>query len=120
MVAEVIDSGVLEDESIFIENRRSAFIDLVQFALMVCGGETPREPSQPAGEGELAFFDVEYMRAHRLYEQYRDLPCVDAYFRSRKSGERVDLDGGIRSYIEKRYPNSRDTQAVLDIKSVIE
>lgn len=120
MVAEVVDSGVLEDESIFIENRRLAFIDLVQFALMVCGGGAPREPSPPSGEGKSGFFNVEYWAAHRLYEQYRDIPCVEAYFCPRKSGGRIDLDGGIRSYIEKRYPNSRDTQAVFDIKSVIE
>lgn len=120
MVDEVLRSNILADETIFVGNRKSAFIDVIQFALMVCEGRPPQDPALHSDGEKLNIFNVEYSAASREYEKYVDVPCVDEYFRPRVSGERLDLGSGIRRYIEKRYPNSEDTQAVYEIASSIE
>lgn len=118
-VGELLELDVFHDDEIYLANRKAAFIDLVEFALLVCSGRAPKQGDVSERKDLKHWNDPEYWHACSLYERYLEVPSVEAYFKPRRNDVCIDLDGDVRKYIAIRYPNSEDTQSVLDLKAAM-
>ena len=118
-VDELVGLDVFRDGEIYLANRKAAFVDLVEFALLVCDGRAPKQEGVLERKELRHWNDPEYWHACSLYERYLEVPSVEAYFQPRRNHVCIDLEGDVRKYITIRYPNSEDTQSVLDIKAAM-
>lgn len=118
-VDELVGLDVFRDNEIYLANRKAAFVDLVEFALLVCDGRAPKREGVSERKELRHWNDPEYWHACSLYERYLEVPSVEAYFQPRRNRVCIDLEGDVRKYIAIRYPNSEDTQSVLDIKAAM-
>ena len=118
-VDELVGLDVFRDNEIYLANRKAAFVDLVEFALLVCDGRVPKQEGASERKELKYWNDPEYWHARSLYERYLEVPSVEAYFKARRNGVCIDLEGDVRKYIAIRYPNSEDTQSVLDLKAAM-
>lgn len=118
-VDELVGLDVFRDNGIYLANRKAAFVDLVEFALLVCDGRVPKQEGASERKELKYWNDPEYWHARSLYERYLEVPSVEAYFKPRRNDVCIDLEGDVRKYIAIRYPNSEDTQSVLDLKAAM-
>lgn len=117
-VCELVKASVLLDPSVCCASLRFALIDMLEFVLMVCQGKGPEKPVVPEGDGNRKF-SVELWQAEQEYSRYSELPCIDAFFCSHKGDVEVDVDGDLRSYLVKRYPNSDAAQVIQELTSMM-
>lgn len=117
-VCELVKASVLLDPSVYCASLRFALIDMLEFVLMVCQGEGPEKPVVPEGDGNRKF-SVELWQAEQEYARYLELPCIDAFFCSSKGDVEVDVDGDVRAYLGKRYPNSDAAQVIQELTSMM-
>lgn len=120
LVSDLVRLDVFCDDSIYVGNRRSAFVDLVQFALMVCDGNPPEPPRPLDSEERVNYLDGEKWRMQQRYESYLDARFVEQYFRPRMGVGEVDLDRGVRQYIGNRYSESEGSYVIKSIKRAID
>lgn len=120
LVSDLVRLDVFCDDSIYVGNRRSAFVDLVQFALMVCDGNPPEPPRPLDSEERVNYLDGEKWRMRQRYESYLDARFVEQYFRPRMGVGEVDLDRGVRQYIGNRYSESEGSYVIKSIKRAID
>lgn len=120
LVSDLVRLDVFCDDSIYVGNRRSAFVDLVQFALMVCDGNTPEPPRPLDSEERVNYLDGEKWRMQQRYESYLDARFVEQYFRPRMGVGEMDLDRGVRQYIGNRYSESEGSYVIKSIKRAID
>ena len=120
LVSDLVRLDVFCDDSIYVGNRRSAFVDLVQFALMVCDGNPPEPPRPLDSEERVNYLDGEKWRMQQRYESYLDARFVEQYFRPRMGVGEMDLDRGVRQYIGNRYSESEGSYVIKSIKRAID
>ena len=120
LVSDLVRLDVFCDDSIYVGNRRSAFVDLVQFALMVCDGNPPEPPRPLDSEERVNYLDGEKWRTQQRYESYLDARFVEQYFRPRMGVGEMDLDRGVRQYIGNRYSESEGSYVIKSIKRAID
>ena len=120
LVSDLVRLDVFCDDSIYVVNRRSAFVDLVQFALMVCDGNPPEPPRPLDSEERVNYLDGEKWRMQQRYESYLDARFVEQYFRPRMGVGEMDLDRGVRQYIGNRYSESEGSYVIKSIKRAID
>mgnify|MGYP002886581481 FL=1 len=120
LVSDLVRLDVFCDDSIYVGNRRSAFVDLVQFALMVCDGNPPEPPRPLDSEERVNYLDGEKWRMQQRYESYLDARFVEQYFRPRMGVGDMDLDRGVRQYIGNRYSESEGSYVIKSIKRAID
>lgn len=120
LVSDLVRLDVFCDDSIYVGNRRSAFVDLVQFALMVCDGNPPEPPRPLDSEERVNYLDGEKWRMQQRYESYLDARFVEQYFRPRMGVGEVDLDRGVRQYIGNRYSESEGSYVIKSIERAID
>lgn len=120
LVSDLVRLDVFCDDSIYVGNRRSAFVDLVQFALMVCDGNPPEPPRPLDGEERVNYLDGEKWRMRQRYEFYLDAQFVEQYFRPRMGVGDMDLDRGVRQYIGNRYSESEGSDVIKSMKHAID
>ena len=120
LVSDLVRLDVFCDDSIYVGNRRSAFVDLVQFALMVCDGNPPEPPRPLDSEERVNYLDGEKWRMQQWYESYLDARFVEQYFRPRMGVGEMDLDRGVRQYIGNRYSESEGSYVIKSIKRAID
>ena len=120
LVSDLVWLDVFCDDSIYVGNRRSAFVDLVQFALMVCDGNPPEPPRPLDSEERVNYLDGEKWRMQQRYESYLDARFVEQYFRPRMGVGEMDLDRGVRQYIGNRYSESEGSYVIKSIKRAID
>lgn len=120
LVSDLVRLDVFCDDSIYVGNRRSAFVDLVQFALMVCDGNPPEPPRPLDSEERVNYLDGEKWRMRQRYESYLDARFVEQYFRPRMGVGEMDLDRGVRQYIGNRYSESEGSYVIKSIKRAID
>ena len=120
LVSDLLCLDVFRDDSIYVNNRKNALIDIVQLALMLCDGNVPQPPQSSDGEGKVDYFGGEKWRMQQQYEFYLDLRFVEQYFRPRAEVQRVDLESAVRHYIGAKYSETAASHAVLAIKSAID
>lgn len=120
LVSDLVRLDVFCDDSIYVGNRRSAFVDLVQFALMVCDGNPPEPPRPLDGEERVNYLDGEKWRMQQRYEFYLDAQFVEQYFRPRMGVGDMDLDRGVRQYIGNRYSESEGSYVIKSMKHAID
>lgn len=120
LVSDLVRLDVFCDDSIYVGNRRSAFVDLVQFALMVCDGNPPEPPRPLDSEERVNYLDGEKWRMQQRYESYLDARFVEQYFRPRMGVGEMDLDRGVRQYIGNRYSESEGSYVIKSMKHAID
>lgn len=120
LVSDLLRLDVFRDDSIYLINRKSALVDIVQLALMLCDGNVPQPPRSSNGEGEADRFGGEKWRMQQQYEFYLDLRFVEQYFRPRAEAQNMDLEGAVRRYIGTKYSETAASHAILAIKSAID
>lgn len=120
LVSDLLCLDVFRDDSIYVNNRKNALIDIVQLALMLCDGNVPQPPQSSDGEGKVDYFGGEKWRMQQQYEFYLDLRFVEQYFRPRAEVQRVDLESAVRHYIGAKYSETAASHAILAIKSAID
>lgn len=120
LVSDLLCLDVFRDDSIYVNNRKNALIDIVQLALMLCDGNVPQPPQSSDGEGKVDYFGGEKWRMQQQYEFYLDLRFVEQYFRPRAEVQRVDLESAVRRYIGAKYSETAASHAILAIKSAID
>ena len=120
LVSDLVRLDVFCDDSIYVGNRRSAFVDLVKFALMVCDGNPPEPPRPLDSEERVNYLDGEKWRMQQRYESYLDARFVEQYFRPRMGVGEMDLDRGVRQYIGNRYSESEGSYVIKSIKRAID
>lgn len=120
LVSDLLRLDVFRDDSIYVNNRKSALVDIVQLALMLCDGNVPQPPRSSGGEGEANYFSVEELRMQRQYVLYLDLRFVEQYFRPRAEVQNMDLESAVRQYIGTKYSETAASHAILAIKSAID
>lgn len=120
LVSDLLCLDVFRDDSIFVNNRKNALIDIVQLALMLCDGNVPQPPRSSDGGGEVDYFGGEKWRMQQQYEFYLDLRFVEQYFRPRAEVQDLDLESAVRQYIGTKYSETAASHAILAIKSAIE
>jgi KAP family P-loop domain len=120
LVSDLVRLDVFCDDSIYVGNRRSTFVDLVQFALMVCDGNPPEPPRPLDSEERVNYLDGEKWRMQQRYESYLDARFVEQYFRPRMGVGEMDLDRGVRQYIGNRYSESEGSYVIKSIKRAID
>ena len=120
LVSDLLCLDVFRDDSIYVNNRKNALIDIVQLALMLCDGNVPQPPQSSDGEGKVDYFGGEKWRMQQQYEFYVDLRFVEQYFRPRAEVQRVDLESAVRHYIGAKYSETAASHAILAIKSAID
>lgn len=120
LVSDLVRLDVFCDDSIYVGNRRSAFVDLVQFALMVCDGNPPEPPRPLDSEERVNYLDGEKWRMQQRYESYLDARFVEQYFCPRMGVGEMDLDRGVRQYIGNRYSESEGSYVIKSIKRAID
>lgn len=119
IVTEILKTNVISDRTIFLENRKQAFVDIVMFALMFCDGRPPVPPKRSNDDNVDTLITVEYLNAYQKYEKYKDASFITSYFGSQENSRQLDLDQEISAYIQKRYPLSEDSKKMLEITSRI-
>lgn len=120
LVSDLLCLDVFRDDSIYVNNRKNALIDIVQLALMLCDGNVPQPPQSSDGEGKVDYFGGEKWRMQQQYEFYLDLRFVEQYFRPCTEVQRVDLESAVRCYIGAKYSETAASHAILAIKSAID
>lgn len=91
------------------ENRRSALQELIGFALLICLNERPTKPEKTDHE------KIDFMEAFRLqsqrdqYTRFSSLECFGDYFDVSDGPSTTRLSEGYRQYLEKWYPQNKDT-----------
>ena len=119
MVRDLLQLDVFSDESIYLENRRSAFVDIVQFALMVCDERPPRPPVKSGEKRDIGIMDADMWRQQQQYEFYCDARFIEWYFSPSLDSFGMNLEDGVKQYVRKRYPQTQGTQEILRIKSLL-
>lgn len=120
LVSDLLCLDVFRDHSIYVNNRKSAFVDIVQLALMLCDGNVPQPPRSSDSEGAVDCFGGEKWRMQQQYEFYLDLRFVEQYFCPRTEVQNIDLESAVRQYIETKYSETAASHAILAIKSAID
>lgn len=120
LVSDLLRLDVFRDDSIYVSNRKSALVDIVQLALMLCDGNVPQPPRSSEGEGEADYFGGEKWRMQQQYEFYLDLRFVEQYFHPRAEVQNMDLESAVRHYIGTKYSETEASHAILAIKSAID
>ena len=120
LVSDLLHLDVFRDDSIYVNNRKSALVDIVQLALMLCDGDVPQPPRSTDGKGGTDYFGGEQWRMQQQYEFYLDLRFVEQYFHPRAEVQKMDLESAVRQYIGTKYSETAASHAILAIKSAIE
>lgn len=115
LVQELCDLEAIRDKGVASQNRFNALRDAVLFAPLTCMGKTPSPPKKEASAAWLSPEALEYERDVQLYSRYSDFPEIGRAFDSPGSLTKDDLERGLRSYIDRRYPNNADTLEIMKI-----
>ena len=114
-IQALCSTPTLFDTQIAGSGRISALKDGIRFILL-CG--MGKEPKPPHRDKQPDFLSAEWTNEYlqeTLFEQFSDFHCISEYFATREVHPSVNWDEGIRSYIEKRYPFSQETQQIKEI-----
>ncbi len=117
-ICDLLKVEALRDSTIYEQSRRSALTDIVEFALLTCEGRAPKKPDA-SQDKECDKFSNRRWRAEQEYLRYSDFPCIGLYFRSQNSDAKLDIDGDLRSYIAKRYPDSESAYVINEVNSAL-
>ena len=109
----------LQNDSIALQNRISAFRDCARFALLYCMGKEPRAPKESSASDDSLATILERSSQRDLYEQYRECSFVSKYFQNNESTSLSDLDCEMQKYIDKRYPESAETSIIKNTRNKI-
>lgn len=94
---------------IAVENRRSALQELIGFALLICLNKRPAKPEK------IDYAKIDFMEAFRLqsqedqYTRFSSFECFGEYFDVSDGPSTTRLSEGYRQYLEKWYPQNKDT-----------
>lgn len=117
-ICDLLQVEALRDRTIYGESLRSALTDIAEFALLTCEGRAPEKPDASQNDVGVRFSDRRWL-AEQEYLRYSDFPCIELYFRPQDSNAKLDIDGDLRSYIAKRYPDSEGAQVINDVNSAL-
>lgn len=109
----------LQNDSIVLQNRISAFRDCAHFALLYCMGKEPLPPEKPSTSDDSFATFFEYSSQRDLYDQYQECSFVSKYFQNNESTSLSDLDCEMQKYIDKRYPESAETLIIKNTRNKI-
>ena len=117
-ICDLLKVEALRDRAIYGESLRSALTDIAEFALLTCEGRAPKKPEASQDKESNKFSDRRW-RAEQEYLRYSDFPCIELYFRLQNSDAKLDIDGDLRSYIAKRYPDSEGAYVINEANSAL-
>ena len=117
-ICDLLKAKAVRDSMIYRQSLRSVLTDITEFALLTCEGRAPKKPDASQDDVGVRFSDRLWL-AEQDYLRYSDFPCIELYFRPQDSNVKLDIDGDLRSYLAKRYPDSEGAQVINDVNSAL-
>lgn len=118
-IEHVCQADAISDSTIAKENRESALVDAIHFALLKSMEKEPHEPDSDSEYNEhtegLTPMSLRRYHEEELYKQYRDFCGADGTLVLNRSQSNTNLNEQLRLHIVKNYPNSSETIALEKI-----